>query len=413
VGISWALFLFVVGAAGQAAPPLSAAGEAWCTERCTVLYEGERPEPDCSLEVFEHDIKDGKVILVPRPDVECQVRYNSWELLKRTVAGVRRALRAMPECLSWCRRVASLRGDEPFDPELNREIWQVLAGTDTCRIGEDEVTDLSLFPMDVGCTGMRFVPEGEFMMGCNDATADCQDDQKPLHVVYLSAFFVDRHEVTVSAYRRCVDQGACLPPVGNDVLKYYNWGAEGREGHPVNGVTWNQADAYCRWAGKQLCSEAQWEKGARGTDGRNYPWGNAPPNPIYAVMDDGLDDSDGGKRPWPVLSTTSTVCSREAGTSPYGLCDMAGNVWEWVSDWYDPVFYEASPRGDPRGPQTGELKVIRGGRFSRVGFSLTSFHRGRFMPSDQFAYLGFRCCRTVAADQSASMGGKVDESSDR
>ncbi len=410
MAVSWSILWFLAISSPAAGAPASPAVESWCAQRCTSLYEEELPEPDCSMEVFEHEVREGKVVLIPRPDVECQVRYNAWELLKRRVANVRRALRAMPECLAWCRRVAALRADEPFALDASQHVWQVLSGVDTCKVGDEDVMDLSLFPMDVECTGMRFVPEGEFMMGCNDGAADCQDDQKPLHVIYLSAYFIDRHEVTVSAYRRCVEQGGCQPPLSNEVLKYYNWGADGREGHPVNGVTWNQADAFCRWDGKQLCTEAQWEKGARGTDGRNYPWGNLPPNPQYAVMDDGLDDAEEGrKRPWPVLSTTSTVCSREAGDSPYGLCDMAGNVWEWVSDWYSPSFYEKSPRSDPHGPSEGDLKVIRGGRFSRVGFSLTSFHRGRFLPSDQFAYLGFRCCRPIGGQGALSHGGRTND----
>jgi len=406
VAAPWPILLFLSWLPGLAGAPVSPEADAWCSDRCSALYGTERPEPGCALEVFEHEIRDGRVVLVPRPDLECQVRYNAWEALKRKVATVRKALRGMPECMAWCRRVAALRGEEPFDRELTSELWLVLAGVDTCDVSEDDVMDLSLFPMDVQCRGMRLVPEGEFMMGCNDAVADCQEDQKPLHVVYLSAYFIDRHEVTVAAYQMCVGKGPCSAPVGNDVLKYYNWGAPDRDGHPVNGVTWHQAEQYCGWAGKRLCTEAEWEKGARGTDGRVYPWGTAPPNRHYAVMDDGLDD-EGGKRPWPVLSTTSTVCSREAGNSPYGLCDMAGNVWEWVADWYSQSYYEVSARSDPAGPSKGDLRGIRGGRYSHVGFSLASHHRGRFLPTDQFAYLGFRCCRSAGQPPARPAGSQA------
>jgi len=234
---------------------------------------------------------------------------------------------------------------------------------------------------------MILIPAGEFMMGCNEAVdPQCSGDEKPYHRVYLDAYYMDKHEVTVAEYRKCVNAGGCKDPVTG---QYCNWGQSGREGHPINCVDWNQAQDYCSWAGKRLPTEAEWEKAARGTDGRKYPWGNETANCQYAVMDDG-GSGCGRNSTWP-------VCSKPQGNSPYGLCDMAGNVWEWVQDWYDENYYQGSPANNPKGPSSELSRVLRGGSWglSHPEYLRASF-RFRIEPTFWFYNYGFRCVRQAS-----------------
>jgi formylglycine-generating enzyme required for sulfatase activity len=182
----------------------------------------------------------------------------------------------------------------------------------------------------------------------------------------LDAFAIDRHEVTVAQYRRCVQAGACREPGGSPAC---NWTRADRSRHPVNCVDWNQARAYCAWAGKRLPSEAEWEKAARGARARAYPWGDAPPDCARAAM-------SGCTR------HTAPVGSRSPrGDSPYGLWDMAGNVWEWVSDSHG------------SGPQ-GRARVCRGGSWQDDADELRATSRDHAAPTYRHVDLGFRCARS-------------------
>ena len=226
----------------------------------------------------------------------------------------------------------------------------------------------------VNCSnGMCLIPAGSFWMGCNESVdTQCGSDEKPYHEVMLSGYYIDRTEVTQSEFKKCVDAGECgTPDCG--------WDPTGDPDKPVVCVDWNDATAYCTWAGKRLPTEAEWEKAARGTDGRKYPWGNETATCDYAVMSvcpgDAMD-----------------VCSKSpAGDSPYGLCDMAGNVWEWVSDWYDSGYYTYSPALNPTGPVSGSYRVIRGGSFDFNSGSLRASNRYDGSPSVGYGVLGFRC----------------------
>jgi formylglycine-generating enzyme required for sulfatase activity len=152
------------------------------------------------------------------------------------------------------------------------------------------------------------------------------------------------------------------------------------EDHPVTQVTWYGAQAYCQWARARLPTEAEWEKAARGVDGRSYPWGSEPPDCDKAQYGD-----CGG--------ATVPVGSRTAGVSPYGVLDMAGNVWEWVADWYDPAYYGSSPSQNPQGPASGECKVFRGGSWGYPSAFIRASDRARNRPTYAGFNVGFRCAK--------------------
>jgi len=239
--------------------------------------------------------------------------------------------------------------------------------------------------------GMVFVPAGTFFMGCNPVTdGECVNhpQENPQHEVTLDAFWIDVHEVTTTAYKACVDAGACAAPNTLDCGGWQpgqpmnNWSGAtnapkpGREQHPVNCINWFQARAYCLWRGGALPTEAQWEKAARGgcekyagqdckTALPVYPWGSTAPTCDLAVYKmEGVppgESCDG--------AATAPVGSKPAGASPYGVLDMAGNVFEWLQDRYHPNFYAVSPATNPDNEkkQIGEIqtfgRVVRGGSF--------------------------------------------------
>jgi len=186
---------------------------------------------------------------------------------------------------------------------------------------------------------MVYVPAGEFLMGSSDADGQARDDEKPQHTVYLDAYWIDRTEVTNAQYRKCVEAGACREPEC--------WSVRDQ---PVVCVGWGDAQAYAAWVGGRLPTEAEWEKAARGMDGRIYPWGNGAPDCSRANYSS-------------CVGRPAVVGSYPAGASPYGALDMAGNVWEWVADWYEEGYYARSPDRNPQGPAYGGLWVVRGGSF--------------------------------------------------
>jgi formylglycine-generating enzyme required for sulfatase activity len=252
-------------------------------------------------------------------------------------------------------------------------------------------------PSDV--PGMVLIPAGEFWMGCNPEVDDqCERDEKKGRRMRLESYFIDKTEVTVEAYTRCVDAGKCTRPhKGN----YSNFGAKRRQKHPVNYVDWQQARAYCRWVGKRLPSEAEWEKAARGEDGRKYPWGNQEAGCTHVVYS---DDGHGCGR-----MTTWPVCSKEPGRSPYGLCDMAGNVYEWTEDIY--AFYPSPDQPAPahgkkknfkRSRVEGQYRVLRGGSWASSLKRARSSNRYRFAPDRWNLNIGFRCALSVTGNGSGN-----------
>ena len=231
---------------------------------------------------------------------------------------------------------------------------------------------------------MVYVPAGEFLMGSSDSDTRAQSGEKPQHKVYMDAFWIDRTEVTNAQYKKCVQANpACK------ASSYASDSSFNGDNQPVVGVDWNDAHAYCEWAGRQLPTEAQWEKAARGTDGRIYPWGNQVATCEYAVMDDGSGNGCGkGDAAW-------AVGSKPKGVSPYGALDMAGNVWEWVADWYDEKYYDSSSakNPNPQGPMTGQYHVLRGGSWFNVSQNVRTALRGGNTPDLRLNFVGFRCSR--------------------
>ena len=220
---------------------------------------------------------------------------------------------------------------------------------------------------------MVYVPAGEFLMGSNDKDKDALSNEKPQHKVYLDDYWIDRTPVTNAMYRKAVEAGACTKP--HDTKHYDD--PKYRD-HPVVYVDWNQAQAYCQWVGGILPSEAQWEKAARGTDGRIYPWGNQTPDKSLSNFGGNVGD-------------TTSVGNYPKGASPYGSLDMAGNVWEWANDWYDGNYYQNSPVKNPRGADSGQYRVVRGGSWGMVSWALRSASRVRVLPINGVDHGGFRC----------------------
>jgi formylglycine-generating enzyme required for sulfatase activity len=221
---------------------------------------------------------------------------------------------------------------------------------------------------------MVLVPAGEFTMGSDEG----DDDEQPVHRVFLDSFYLDTFEVTNGRFAKFVTAIQSEPP----------WGFADQEtpvvdaDRPVRWVNWLEATGYCLWAGKRLPTEAEWEKAARGTDGRPYPWGHEPPTAAHAVF--GLKEGD---------ETVSPIGNRSLGRSPYGAHDLAGNLYEWVSDWYDDAFYQTAPTSNPRGPSEGTTKGQRGGSYINSPYRLRAAFRTKGDPTEHAPHVGFRCAQ--------------------
>jgi len=226
---------------------------------------------------------------------------------------------------------------------------------------------------------LLFIPVGEFIMGSNNGNPE----EQPVHNVHLDAYWIDQAEVTNGMYAMCVQEGGCQPPSStSSPTRGSYYGNPKYSNFPVIYVDWNKAQAYCLWANRRLPTEAEWEKAARGTDGRTYPWGNNAPNSALLNFDKNVGDStEVGKYP--------------AGASYYGALDMAGNVWEWVADWYASNYYANSPLSNPLGPSSGELRVIRGGSWNSDIYDTRSEFRDRGVPDVTFNRIGFRCASSA------------------
>jgi sulfatase modifying factor 1 len=218
------------------------------------------------------------------------------------------------------------------------------------------------------------VPAGEFVMGRDSTGAD---DERPARRVTLDEYYIDRLEATNAEFKAFVDAVHRVapnnPPWDRD---YYL----SQPQSPVVNITWEQADAYCRWRGKRLPTEAEWEKAARGTDARLYPWGNTWTDSIANLWHNDTYDR------------AAPVGSFPAGASPYGALDMAGNVWEWCADWFLPNYYATAPARNPAGPPgPTPFRAVRGGGFTSPKTDAEAPNRSKSPPGDTLHHLGCRC----------------------
>ncbi|MCJ7435410.1 MAG: SUMF1/EgtB/PvdO family nonheme iron enzyme, partial [Anaerolineales bacterium] len=230
---------------------------------------------------------------------------------------------------------------------------------------------------------MVIVPAGEFKMGSDSYKAD----EKPAHTVYLDTYYIDKYKVTNTFYKTCVDASVCAPPkYMNSYLRPTYYGDPKYDNYPFIAADWYAAKTYCEWRGARLPTEAEWEKAARGTDQRTYPWG------------EGIDQSRANynnNNETDYVGDTSKVDGYTSGVSPYGAYDMAGNVWEWVADLYDENYYSSllGTTKNPLGPTVGEFRVVRGGSWNSNSYSLRSSYRSWLNPANATIYVSFRCAR--------------------
>ena len=236
---------------------------------------------------------------------------------------------------------------------------------------------------------MVLIPEGPFPMGVPKSARDGGVDERPNHEVFISTFYMDKYEVTNGRYLQFVTEtGHRTPQHPTDPTKGLwkgNMMPESVTDLPVINVDWADAQAYCHWAEKRLPTEAEWEKAAKGPNDWRFPWGNVEPTDRHLNYN----------QVWRGEATLVPGGIYEAGKSPYGAYDMAGNVWEWVADWYDPQYYSKSPARNPKGPETGTHKVLRSSGWHVETPQVRIFTRIRMDPLGRNHSTGFRCAKDV------------------
>jgi formylglycine-generating enzyme required for sulfatase activity len=296
--------------------------------------------------------------------------------------------------------------------ELYGGAYKVLAPTPTPSPTR-AVPSVTPPPTPSAPAGMVLVPASEFLMGssqedvdllldlCRQFVSGCNrdslEDQLPQRTISLDSFYIDAFEVTNAQYAKCVEAGSCREPEDHtslDVEDYYSNPAY--NDHPVVRIDWFDAKTYCEWVEKRLPTEAEWEKAARGIDGRMYPWGNQEPDATRLnycdarcwqyFRDQSVDDG---------YADTSPVGTYPMGVSPYSVYDMSGNVWEWVADWYGSDYYLSGLASNPTGPSQGSERVIRGGSFENSRHVTSATYRSHAAPDIRTYPLGFRCAASA------------------
>jgi eukaryotic-like serine/threonine-protein kinase len=279
-------------------------------------------------------------------------------------------------------------------------------------------------PEHVNTSNMVLVPEGWFVRG--RISGKGSSDERPSRKIFLDAFYMDKTEVTVAEYKKCIDAEVCIDE-NLDQIKYLkhgpmkseycNIGRQGYENHPINCLSWEEASAYCQFLNKRLPTETEWEKSARGTDHRNYPWGDEQPGTGSVKRGNFCDIS--AKKSFPNVEivapdyddgyvTTSPVGSFPKGASPYGILDLAGNVWEWVLDGYNDKAYSFSLEKNPYFGSAMGIRVYRGGAFESYASWLRIPKRAGLHQTDRAYWVGFRCA--VSAPK-GSLPNSVDSKS--
>jgi formylglycine-generating enzyme required for sulfatase activity len=273
-------------------------------------------------------------------------------------------------------------------PDCNDQDAAIYPGaSEVCNFKDDNCN--GLVDEQPGCLAPALdplrvhVPAGTFLMGSEAGASD----EKPVHRVSGGEFAMDRYEVTNARFAACVQAGVCEPPaLTSSSRRPHYFDNPDFADYPVIHVSWAQATQFCAWAAGRLPTEAEWERAARGTEGpRTFPWGDSQPDCSKANMAGCVGDTD-------------RVGRRLAGQSPYGAFDMAGNVWEWTADWYEAGYYSRSPATEPAGPETGRLKVMRGGCWVSGANSQRATCRKAELPSQWAPNVGFRCVYPLSAN---------------
>ena len=330
----------------------------------TALYTYE----DVNLIItYKYEVIDGDRLLITDESASRVMSYN--------IVGENLTLTTDGDVVHLRRKGPSSQTTSQNEPGLP-EVLQGLLGNEKTKTRQKD--------------GMAqiLVPAGSFKMGSDNGG----DYEKPVHEVYLDAYYIDKTEVTNAQYAKCVKAGKCDAPYESFSANgdsYY--GNTSFSDFPVIYVSWYNARDYCEWTGGRLPTEAEWEKAARGTTSRAYPWGDGDPSCSLA---NSYNKSKGGD----CVGDTSAVGSYPAGASPYGVMDMAGNVWEWVSDWYEEGYYSSQTSwNNPTGPSTGTTKVLRGGGLGDPwDYLRTAYRNGYYLTPGQdhynnFSVIGFRC----------------------
>jgi formylglycine-generating enzyme required for sulfatase activity/predicted nucleic acid-binding Zn ribbon protein len=268
------------------------------------------------------------------------------------------------------------QSDRTGDMDLYRMPWIETPETSDLTTESSASPQARINPADGA--ELMFIPKGDFLMG-----SDPENDpyfygaESPSHLVYLDDYWIYRTEVTNAMYQKCVDEKRCPRPdqPGSNTRKEY-FGNLAYDNYPVVYVSWKDALAYCKWAGGRLPTEAEWEKAARGIDGRLFPWGDEPPSADLANFS---------------VQDTVAVGSYPDGASPYGVLDMAGNVIEWVFDYFQSTYYRVSPYENPQGPASGSTRVYRGGSYHNLDAALRVVMRGSRSENHANVDIGFRC----------------------
>ena len=230
---------------------------------------------------------------------------------------------------------------------------------------------------------MVLIPSGEYSMGTQEGKG--RHDEYPLHKVYLDAFYIDRFEVTGKDFEEYLSRN----PKQHPTITGW-WDREVRtdmKNRPVFGLSWKRCHDYCEWKGKRLATEAEWERAAAGLEGRNYPWGNSSPDKEIVNFNRCCFIRKG--------LSTEKVGSYRAGATPEGIYDLAGNIAEWVYDWYDENYYKNSEYANPRGPKNGVNHTIRGGAWNSLSGYLRSSARYGYDEAKDFYGIGCRCAMSV------------------
>jgi serine/threonine-protein kinase len=235
-----------------------------------------------------------------------------------------------------------------------------------------------------------YVPSGSFMMGSFNGDSH----EQPAHEVYLDGYWIDKFEVTNAQYEKCVDEGKCETPFKNATFTRASYfGTAIYANYPVVYVSWAKAKAYCEWAGGRLPTEAEWEKAARGnTDTRVYPWGGALDGGKANYCDRNCESDKKDQNVNDGYADTAPIGYYPGGASPFGVMDMAGNVWEWVADWYGAEYYSRQTTwSNPTGPTSGEDRVIRGGSWINTAIIMRVSNRYSYSSDTTYSSIGFRC----------------------